>query len=221
MKKVFTLVSIFIISSVCNSQIAIIKDKDGYTNVRNGTNTKAEIVYKLKENEAFWYYDFDEKLDWVEVYIPKDKYSLCDNNQSTINGYIHRSRLLKIEDLPKANSSEINFKYELIEFDRSRHIVDLENGFVRGLDGRKIWGTDGGFPKIEVKSINVSVYGKKIHISKALFTDIYECNSKIHIYKLNDTFFVSQSNSDGAGGYDLLWVINEEGVLQRIVGSII
>lgn len=65
---------ICVTSFISYSQIGIIKDKDGYTNVRKATSIKSKIVYKLKENEAFWFNDIGE--DWIEVFIPQDKFSV-------------------------------------------------------------------------------------------------------------------------------------------------
>lgn len=36
-------------------QIAIIQDKDGFTNIRLKPNANAEIIYTISKNEVFWY----------------------------------------------------------------------------------------------------------------------------------------------------------------------
>ena len=219
MKNIITILICFI-SALSYSQIGIIKDKDGFTNVRKATDTKSEIIYKLKENEAFWFNDFGE--DWIEVFIPQDKFSVEDTDDLMIGGYIHKSKVQRIENLTLADQDEVRFKYELREFKRENHIDNGNGKFVTKIDGRKIWGTDGNYPKIEIQKINASIKDKTIEIHKVLFLDLYECDTRITKYKNGNTYFIHQYCSDGAGFYELLWVINEEyGLTQRIVGSVI
>ena len=211
---------ICVTSFISYSQIGIIKDKDGYTNVRKATNIKSKIVYKLKENEAFWYNDIGE--DWIEVFIPQDKFSVEDTDDLMIGGYIHKSRLQKIENLPTANQNEVKFEYIFRKFKRENHIDNGDGKFVTKIDGRKIWGTDGNYPKVEIEKINASINNKIIKIHKVLFLDLFECDTNINKYKNGNTYFIYQNCSDGAGGYELLWVINKKnGLTQRLVGSII
>ena len=39
------------------------------------------------------------------------------------------------------------------------------------------------------------------------------------IYKNGADYFVHQTNSDGAAYYEIVWVLNEKGLKQRLVGS--
>ena len=61
--------------------------------------------------------------------------------------------------------------------------------------------------------------GQKIDMHKVFYTDIYECDNDLKIYKQGETYFVSQFNSDGAGAYDIVWVIDKDGLKQRYIGA--
>lgn len=62
---------------------------------------------------------------------------------------------------------------------------------------------------------------KRIPIHEIFFQDIYECDNDFNIHKIGNLFIVHQWNSDGAGGYEIVWVLDKNGVKQRLVGTII
>lgn len=223
MKRIILTALVFFISFFTYSQMGIIKDKDGYTNVRSEPNSKSKILYKLMDCEAFW---FNEDLEgnWVEVFIPSDKFSMeyTNENASMISGYIHKSRLQKISSLSLASNKEIQFNVEYVNFEKGNHIIEKEKDFVTKIDGRTIWGTDGNYPKQEIKNIDLVLKGKNVDIHRVFYMNLFECYDDIPVYKKGSTYFVYQFCSDGAGGYELLWVIDEKkGLIQRLVGSII
>ncbi|MCO4294070.1 hypothetical protein NF867_14480 [Solitalea sp. MAHUQ-68] len=206
-------------------QVAIIQDNDGFTNVRSKPNANSEIVYKISVNEVFWYNSEDDdfqKSEWVEVYVLKNKYSFNSIQSETVNGFIHKSRLLPLDKLKIYKASDFNFEYVIQPFKTQNHIIDRDKSqWVSAIDGRHAWGTDGGLPRKEVIKINLTIQGKIIQVSSAFFCDIYECENSFNVYKNGETYFVYQHNSDGAGGYELVWVFTKDGLKQRLVGSII
>lgn len=52
MKKLLLFISV-VLSSHVSGQVAIIKDKEGYTNVRDKPDSNSEIVDRVFENEVF------------------------------------------------------------------------------------------------------------------------------------------------------------------------
>ena len=221
-QTISTIVFVLTFQSVFG-QVATIQDSDGWTNIHKSPNGKSEIIHKIYENEVFWYdYEYTDKLkDWISIYIPKNDFCLEKSNPYYIMGFIHKSRLLPLEKMNNYSGSGFSFKYNLIDFDSTSKIVDRYNRSVDAIDGRPIWGTDGDFPKKEVKNIEVIIQRKKIKIHKVFFNDIYECDNSFSVFKNGETFFVYQSNSDGAGGYEIVWVFDKNGLKQRLVGSII
>lgn len=221
--KLFLLAALLFFGLEGFTQIAIIDDPDGYTNVRSEPNAKAEIIHVLKENELFFYEQaLMNEIEWIEVYIPRNKfleheaYYLYSNN---IIGYIHKSRILELANLNSYNSENFTFKYNLIPFRKEGKIIDYykDSQMITAINGRKVFGVDGRIPKIETTSIDVFLNDKRIVIPNVLFENLYECTNDFEINVKDDCYFVSQWNSDGAGGYFVVWVINETGLLQRLI----
>lgn len=227
MKKVLYFLMMQLFSFSVFGQVAIINDKDGFTNVRKQPNTSSSIIYKLQENEVFWYSDevVDSAKTWIKVIIPKQKKfsSYTDgNSNSTFEGFIHKSRLLPLEKLPTFRGKDFTFRYLLKPFDPKSHTLTYVNGkSITKIDNKHPWGIDGDMPKTEIKSVGVSLKGKLLTIPKSLLVDIFECTNEFNIYQNKNTYIVYQSNSDGAGGYELVWVFTDKGLKQRLVGTII
>ena len=59
------------------------------------------------------------------------------------------------------------------------------------------------------------------NIENELLNDLFEVKKDVKIIKVGSKFIVYQSNSDGAGGYDLVWIFNKDGLVKREVGSLI
>ena len=205
-------------------QVAIIRDEDGFTNVRSEPDGQSEVIHKIYNNEVFWYdnEEVDKHQDWVSVYIPKSKYSMGCSGLDALIGYIHRSRLQPLQQLPAYQKDDFQFNYILTDFDSTDKIIDRHDGrSITAIDGRPVWGTDGNLPKIQISDINITIEGHPLTISPAFYNDLYECNRGFSIRKIDDTYFVFQENSDGAGYYEVVWVLTREGLKQRLVGSII
>ena len=222
MKNLITTFCIVFLSlNSIGQQVAIIKDADGFTNVRKEPNPESEVITKLYENEVFWFYS-EGNEDWIEVYIPVNKYSLGCPSGLKLSGYIHRSRLLPLDELPIYDGLDFSFTQTIIPFDTLNKIIETVDGkYVYSIDGRTFWGTDGGLPRNQIQSLDVKYKDEIISISKAFFEDIYEISTDYSIYKNGTIVFVYQMNSDGAGGYELVWVFNEKELKQRLVGSIL
>lgn len=205
-------------------QVATIQDSDGWTNVRNSPDGKSEIIQRVYENEVFWY-DYEEtekEKEWISIYIPKNDYSLGKSEPDYIVGFIHKSRLLPLEKLEGYTGNDFTFEYELIDFDSTNRVIDKQDEkWVIAIDGRPVWGTDGNFPKTQVNNIKVIIDGQEIKIHEVFYSDIYECDNGISIYKNGDTYIAHQWNSDGAGAYEIVWVLDKNGLKQRLVGTMI
>jgi hypothetical protein len=221
MRELFSLIVLIIFSSTAFSQFAVINDPDGYTNVRKLPNINSEVVYKLKESHVFAYESIDSEpnSDWIKVYVQKNIYSLGDiDNDDFLVGYIHESRLQPIENLQDYFEKDFSFNYILKKFDYKDKICDFIDGkWISRINGRRIYGTDGTMPKVEVKDIKITRDGKTVRVSKIFFEDIFECENNFAIKKNKDKFIVYQWNSDGAGGYFIAWVIAKNELIQRFI----
>jgi hypothetical protein len=224
MKIVLQIILTVLTVQISFGQVATIQDPDGWTNVRKAPDGKSEVIHKVYENEVFWY-DFeptDKEQEWISIYIPKNNYSLGKSEPNFIVGFIHKSRLLKLEQLQGYSGNDFQFDYQLSDFDTANRVIDKQDGkWVTAINGRPVWGTDGNFPKTQVDKVEVIIEGKEIEIHEVFYSDIYECDSGLSIYKNGDTYFVHQLNSDGAGAYEIVWVFDKNGLKQRLVGTMI
>ncbi|MDX1830378.1 MAG: hypothetical protein R3342_12620 [Lutibacter sp.] len=217
MKNFLIIFSILFFCNLNYGQIAVIKDVDGFTNVRKLPKIDSEVIYKLKNSEVFSYQENETESDWITVYISKNKYQLECGEDDTFMGYIHKSRLCPIEDLTKYTGTEFSFEYKLKEFSLENKISDFDGKWLTKINGRRIYGTDGNIPKTEVVGIETSINGKSIEIPNILYEDIFECNNEFEINKNKDDYIVHQWNSDGAGGYLIVWVLGNEKLKQRLI----
>ncbi len=72
------------VDDLATTFVAVIQDKDGYTNVRASPDLKAAVVDKLHTGEHFFVRQFTEE-EWARVCTPRGVW-----------GYAHRSRLKKV-----------------------------------------------------------------------------------------------------------------------------
>ena len=75
MKKNYLIFILLFLTMNIFSQIGLINDPDGFTNVRKGKTTKSEIIHQIKENEVFFinveYLDLNS--DWIKIWIPNNE----------------------------------------------------------------------------------------------------------------------------------------------------
>jgi hypothetical protein len=233
MLKSLILIAILVLTSNAYGQLAVIKDPDGFTNVRESKSASSKIVGRLNADDIFLY-DFDnEGEQWVGVYLDKA-------GKRYIQGYIHKSRLQPLDKLEKATTnkdSRVEKQNELIlqndsvkvviktaNFTPKEHRIGKDKqGYVTTIDGKAPKGVDGNLPKIELISITVTFNGKPVAIPLSAYNDLYEPNvSSFNIYfdKKGTIFLYMSDNSDGAGGYSVAWIIKDGKYLKRYVDSI-
>ncbi len=203
-------------------QVAIIQDSDGYSNVRSERNSNSEIVHKLKTDIAFFYSEdyYDKKVEWVKVFIPKNLYSF-DCPDKYLEGYVHKSRIQPLEELKEYDKENFTFKLTDKPFEKKDKIIDyVDQKYVFGINGLPPIGVDGNIPKLEIDKIEIYLNGEKIDVSPALTMDLFECVDNSKIFNVGNDYFVQLTCSDGAGYYELVWVIDKNGIKQRLVGSI-
>jgi hypothetical protein len=85
----------------------------------------------------------------------------------------------------------------------------------RIIDGRVAYGAE-VIPQAEIKSIRFYLDGKTIKVPKRLYSDCYDPNLRDNplTLRFSDDFqsvFVSMWGSDGAGGYNVIWVLRKNG----------
>ncbi len=195
------------------AQAAVIQDKDGYTNVRKEKSTKSEIVHKLVDNEVFFAV-LDTDSNWVSV-------SFKNKQGKLSNGYMHRSRILPLSRMKEYKGKDFKMSIITRPFDAKAHVIHKnKEGMVDLIDGRPVWGTDGGLPNRETTKVKFSLKGRAIAIGKNKYANLFQMNDNYTVYRLGDHYFIEQTNSDGAGTYLSVWVLNEKGLQQLWVSAL-
>ena len=207
---------------------AVVKDKDGYVNIRAKENVKSKIVGTLPNNTLVYGF-FDKEYNptnWIEV----DK------------GYVHKSRLKMIGEFPsigKGKEKETENSITIAEkgisvtltrqpFDKTKHkITKKKHKYYEELiiDGKSAQGTDTSFiPEDHYKSIIVTINGKNVSIPKSAYDDLYEVamytdNNAVYYDKEEDTIYIIAHNGSGANAYEVCWQIVKGEYKTRIIGQ--
>lgn len=211
-------------------QFGIIADKDGFVNVRNSPNISNNIIDTLTNGQIV--FCLEEEGEWR----PTD-YHL--NGQKFKSGYIHKSRVKLIDDFDKIfydklTDSVVTFKKDTIKlivtktkFNPKNNKLQYHKGdaskneisWLEKINGKEIWGTDGNVPKNQYGQITLTLGKDKIHLP---IDNLFEPNldyTTVNIDEKNKTIYISAMNSDGAGGYAVLWII-ENGTFKQQITTI-
>lgn len=220
-KSLFLFIMFFCVQIVYSQQLAVVMDKDGRVNVRNKDK---QVVDTLPSGEVVCC--FEEKDGWVSLYYTTKE------GENQWKYYIHKSRLMSLsclEKIPLTFNSEdkaILQKDSIVitlvqkDFIPQQNKISKENGFVYKINDRKFWGTDGDIPRTEYKSIKISLEKQNVEIPEAAFDDLYEPPlgyTRANYDRVNDILYLHSMNSDGAGGYIVVWVIKKGEYKKRYV----
>ena len=159
---------------------------------------------------------------------------ITKKNGKELNGYIYKDKIKFITDFQKIPlKSELdgkvmleneNLKIEISEtkFIKEEHKLKfLKNDkfILMEIDNLHFFGTDGNIPKREYKSIQIEINNIKIELPNEALKNLYEPslhNTKANYDEKNDILYVFSSNSDGAGSYEIIWVIEKMKYKYRI-----
>ncbi|TGE25557.1 hypothetical protein E5K00_10325 [Hymenobacter aquaticus] len=205
---------------------AIIRDLDGYTNVRATPTRQGQILLRLRENQVFFFdpEEYEQHQEWITVWVAPDRFNTqpvgdaADASYHT-QGYVHRSRLQTLLSLPAYRGPEFRIRYELVPFRAAAHTVDRSQGWVEIKDVPYAWGVDGHMPRTEIRAVRATVQGQAVPVPRRLLAGLFEAPQPTDVFRRGNTFFVVQQNGDGAGGYTLVWVFTKAGLQQRLVGN--
>ena len=203
---------------------AVVKDKDGYVNIRAKESVKSKIVGTLPNNTLVYGF-FDKEFNptnWIEV----DK------------GYVHQSRLKKIFDFRaiegkvQGNSvvyddKDVKVTITKQKFDKTKHkITKKGQGSYEQLiiDGKEIiYGWDGSLAQDHYKSITVTMKGKNVPIPKSAYDDLYEISyfsSSIYYDEEAEALYIYAVNGEAGLAYQVCWQIVKDKYITRIIGQL-
>ena len=211
---------------------AVVKDKDGYVNIRAKENVKSKIVGTLPNNTlVYTLFDTTEDETGEEIFF---------NWIAVDKGYVHKSRLKMIGEFPsigKGKEKETENSITIAEkgisvtltrqlFDKTKHKItkkkhkDYEELII---DGKRAQGAD-FIPEDHYKSIIVTINGKNVSIPKSAYDDLYEVamyteNNAVYYDKEEDTIYIIAHNGSGAYAYEVCWQIVKGEYKTRIIGE--
>ena len=204
---------------------AVVKDKDGYVNIRAKENVKSKIVGTLPANtlvNVYFWEDEPTPPNWIAV----DK------------GYVHKSRLKMISEFPSIGKGKeqgnsitiagkgISVTITTQKFDKTKHkITKKKHKYYEELiiDGKRAQGAD-FIPENHYKSIVVNINGKNVSIPKSAYDDLYEVwvypyNNFAYYDKEDDILYIIAHNGSGANAYEVCWQIVKGEYKTRIIGE--
>lgn len=207
-----------------SSNFAEIVDKDGYVNVRNEANSQSEIIGKINSGEIVYIFNIgDYDGNWLNIDFKK--------GDSVLTGFIHKSRLKPISEyeyIPPVSKveNEAEFYYRNIKViiksepfnyqANEKYFTEeqLHDDYVvQKYKGQEIWGTDGTIPRTHYTSITVRIGNQIIEIPKKEIENLFNVNNELascYLNEKNETLYITLKNSDGAGSYEVLFIIEKE-----------
>ena len=213
---------------------AVVKDKDGYVNIRAKESVKSKIVGTLPNNTlVYGLFDTTEDETGEEIFF---------NWIAVDKGYVHQSRLKKISDFRaievKVQGNSIIFDDKDVKvtitkqkFDKTKHKITKKehDGWTELIiDGKAIYGIDiyGGnddsLPEDHYKSITVTMKGKNVPIPKSAYDDLYQIfyfSSSVYYDKEAEALYILAHNSENASAYEVCWQIVKGEYKTRIIGE--
>lgn len=209
-------------------QLAIIKDKDGFTNIRKEPSASAKIIEKLPEGRPFRIHPDDDilsKNNWKAIYFPSDK----DNNIKSFSrfddraeGFLYRDRIQLMDDLPQLKFKQLNNENVLLTgkntsiqlttaiFKKQNHRLEKKNEQLF-IDGKIPAGYYEGMPEpvTLIKSILISVNGKKITFPPTALSGIFSpAIARAQAFTDNNgNLYLSLPGGDGGESFQIVWTI--------------
>lgn len=222
MKSILSFLLVFIFS-YAHAQFALVEDKDGYTNIRGKAAISAPVVGRVASGTMV--YILEGEKDWSNV----------EGNEG-VSGYIHNSRLRKIQSYQKVpvlkeTGDSIVFKNDSLQVvirqasfvPRSGQLTYTTTDGVRylsAINSRPFWGTDGGVPTRRYKHLTCYWRGAQVSAPDSVMNDVFEPNLELtHIWydPHHQRWFIEATNSDGAGGYEIAWMFDQGAYKTRCV----
>ena len=218
------LVALLLNSQLKAQDLAVIYDKDGYTNVRKSASVTSPIIGKIKEGQVFCISPFNDDFknkNWFAVWFPiNPQINVIDfikSHETKEGGFVNLSRITFLSDLEKIEAervSEVKFIFKDEEFELSLETeVDQRKQGTLGNLARKTdpaqWGSYGVAPKNELKSMSLKTKAGVYYFPKNAFSKLYDINldqTKVYIGRKKE-IYLAVSGADGSDSYNAIWCI--------------
>lgn len=224
MKKIITAAAVSLSVSAA-AQFAVVQDPDGFTNVRAAAAKGSAVIDTLSNGHLV--YCFEKKGNWVSIdYTQKNKEG---------HGFIYYDRIEQTGSnisiaLKSQKENEVVLTKDSVtvfvtrkKFDKTTHRFSYYKdnpSQIEKIDNNRYWGTDGGMPATAYKKITVRTGSKTIVLPERAYKDLFEPNlytTKAYFDKAKNIIYIQSMNSDGAGGYEVIWKIENGQYKERLV----
>ncbi|MBV7529896.1 hypothetical protein [Chitinophaga sp. sic0106] len=236
-KILFTLLLLnFSVTALCQiTPFAIIKDSDGYTNIRS-EKSKAVIDTLFRDQVFAISPGEDEKDKWISIDYPhyKPASTAFVRSSNSISGLIHATRIQRLSDLPqwekrvtdtalllRKGTSVVTIR--IGKFLADKHKITKSEGFVSKIDNEVPWGIDGYISEAvtEIKSITVDRNGAAFVFPATAVKNMLNPTKLKDFFGIAEgdggTLYLFMSNSDGAGSYEVVWTIKGKAVVNQFL----
>ena len=227
MKKFITFISFLLFTCVAfaqdnaipdpeKSNYAIIKDDDGFVNVRKEPNIAAPIVGKIYKYDLFLCES--NNVNWwkVERILHNKK-----NQDYLLDGYVYKTKISVLPNWKSINkkSWEIKVRVNTSSYLSRKHKFFKIDNDTYLIDGKRFWGTDGEIPKTGISSVHISIDNIPVILPVNAYNDLYEPHLETlsFTHGPGNTIYISMNNSDGAGGYTIIWIIKDNKYYDRYI----
>ena len=208
---VFLLSALFALGQRDYHSFAVINDPDGYTNVRSGPGSQHEVIGKVLEGEVFLVdaSGSESENTWKQITL------VLSGDLKQLSGYMHQSRIQMLSDLTLIKDIEVQikpFNENLYRFE-----YQTESGakmVIHQKTGDFFWGTDGSLPRRAYERLTFTYCGRTYSVAPSILANYFEPSPSWHYAYVDGAgnAYIIADNSDGAGGYTVVFSLNEQGV---------
>ena len=221
MKKLFLVFLLFCQFAFVRAQeeaFAVINDKDGYVNVREGKSAQSKVLKKLNNKTIVFVYNYDKATDGNWIYTDEEGYIYNDRVK-----WIHKFPIIA-KGIAKGNiivfeGKEIQVVLTSGKFDKSKHSFEYFKDSSTGIevidDPALLYGNDGKMPTTEYRSIVINIHGKQVSLPKDAYSDLYEPtfltdHNSVYYDKESDILYIVANNNYADRPYKVCWQIERE-----------
>ncbi|MBC9914187.1 SH3 domain-containing protein [Chitinophaga varians] len=197
------------------AQFGIVRDKNGYTNVRQGAAISKKITDKVLDGEVV--YMWEREGEWCDINYRR--------NGEIMGGFVHGSRVKMLEDvfdkikIRQQDETNAVFQQDSVtvmfttrSFVEKAHQIGrskTDDGYsiVEKIDGKQFYGCDGGLPTQEYNTFTIQIGNRAVVVPDKAIRDLYQPNPEltaVYYDRKNDRLYITATNSDGAGSYEVL-----------------
>ena len=231
MKKLFLVFLLFCQFAFVRAQeeaFAVINDKDGYVNVREGKSAQSKVLKKLNNKTIVFVYNYDKATNGNWIYTDEEGYIYNDRVK-----WIHKFPIIA-KGIAKGNTivfegKEIQVILTSGKFDKSKHSFEYFKEFSTGIeviDDALLYGTDGKMPTTEYRSIEVNIHGKQVSLPKDAYSDLYQPtfltdHNSVYYDKESDILYIVANNNYADRPYMVCWQIEKGSYKGRKVSELV